>query len=89
MCMTSERGRARCGCFLGMTHYCNYTAVTEKKGACADHCVNFLGTFKVKSGLAQMAKGGIVMDVVNAEQAKIAEAAGVGRRLLQMLPYTC
>jgi pyridoxal biosynthesis lyase PdxS len=36
-----------------------------------------------------MAKGGIVMDVVNAEQAKIAEAAGVGRRLLQMLPYTC
>ncbi|XP_028400679.1 probable pyridoxal 5'-phosphate synthase subunit PDX1 [Dendronephthya gigantea] len=34
------------------------------------------GTFKVKSGLAQMAKGGIVMDVVNAEQAKIAEAAG-------------
>jgi pyridoxal 5'-phosphate synthase pdxS subunit len=72
-----------------MTHYCNYTPATEKKGACADHCVNFLGTFKVKSGLAQMAKGGIVMDVVNAEQAKLAEAAGVGRRLLQMLPYTC
>jgi len=34
------------------------------------------GTFKVKSGMAQMAKGGIVMDVVNAEQAKIAEEAG-------------
>lgn len=34
------------------------------------------GTFKVKAGFAQMAKGGIVMDVVNAEQAKIAEAAG-------------
>lgn len=34
------------------------------------------GTFKVKSGMAQMAKGGIVMDVVNAEQAKIAENAG-------------
>ena len=31
----------------------------------------------MKSGLAQMAKGGIVMDVINAEQAKIAEAAGV------------
>ena len=29
--------------------------------------------------MAQMAKGGIVMDVVNAEQAKIAEAAGVSR----------
>lgn len=34
------------------------------------------GTFKVKSGMAQMAKGGIVMDVINAEQAKIAEEAG-------------
>lgn len=34
-------------------------------------------TFKVKSGLAQMLKGGVIMDVVNAEQAKIAENAGV------------
>eukprot|EP00794_Sanderia_malayensis_P014415 gene14415-15922_t len=34
------------------------------------------GTFKVKAGMAQMAKGGIVMDVVNAEQARIAEEAG-------------
>ncbi|MDP2642730.1 MAG: pyridoxal 5'-phosphate synthase lyase subunit PdxS [Candidatus Peregrinibacteria bacterium] len=33
-------------------------------------------TFKLKSGLAQMLKGGVIMDVVNAEQAKIAEAAG-------------
>merc|ERR1712189_114735 len=33
------------------------------------------GTFKVKSGMAQMAKGGIIMDVVNAEQARIAENA--------------
>ena len=31
----------------------------------------------MKSGLAQMAKGGVVMDVTNAEQAKIAEQAGV------------
>jgi len=31
----------------------------------------------VKSGLAQMSKGGLIMDVVNAEQAKIAEEAGV------------
>lgn len=35
------------------------------------------GTFKVKAGMAQMAKGGIVMDVTNAEQARIAEEAGV------------
>jgi pyridoxal 5'-phosphate synthase pdxS subunit len=34
------------------------------------------GTFKVKSGLAEMLKGGVIMDVVNAEQAQIAEAAG-------------
>ena len=34
------------------------------------------GTWKVKTGLAQMLKGGVIMDVVNAEQSKIAEAAG-------------
>ena len=34
------------------------------------------GTWKVKTGLAQMLKGGVIMDVVNAEHAKIAEEAG-------------
>ncbi|NLV20929.1 MAG: pyridoxal 5'-phosphate synthase lyase subunit PdxS [Syntrophomonadaceae bacterium] len=34
------------------------------------------GTFKLKSGLAQMLKGGVIMDVTTPEQAKIAEAAG-------------
>ena len=34
------------------------------------------GTETVKRGLAQMLKGGVIMDVVNAEQAKIAEDAG-------------
>jgi len=33
-------------------------------------------TDKVKKGLAQMLKGGVIMDVMNPEQAKIAEAAG-------------
>ncbi len=33
-------------------------------------------TFTVKSGLAEMLKGGVIMDVVNAEQAQIAEDAG-------------
>lgn len=37
---------------------------------------NNLGTFGVKSGLAQMLKGGVIMDVVNVEQARIAEEAG-------------
>jgi len=33
-------------------------------------------TFKLKGGLAQMLKGGVIMDVVNAEQAIIAQEAG-------------
>jgi len=33
-------------------------------------------TFRVKTGLAEMLKGGVIMDVVNADQAKIAEEAG-------------
>src|SRR6187399_2611860 len=34
------------------------------------------GTFTVKSGLAEMLKGGVIMDVTTADQAKIAEDAG-------------
>ena len=33
-------------------------------------------TFRVKAGLAEMLKGGVIMDVVDAEQAKIAEDSG-------------
>ncbi|MFC4619723.1 pyridoxal 5'-phosphate synthase lyase subunit PdxS [Camelliibacillus cellulosilyticus] len=35
-----------------------------------------VGTDRVKRGMAEMQKGGVIMDVVNAEQAKIAEDAG-------------
>jgi pyridoxal 5'-phosphate synthase pdxS subunit len=35
-----------------------------------------VSTFKTKKGLAQMLKGGVIMDVVTADQAKIAEEAG-------------
>jgi pyridoxal 5'-phosphate synthase pdxS subunit len=35
-----------------------------------------LGTMRVKSGLAEMLKGGVIMDVTTAEQARIAEDAG-------------
>src|SRR5918999_4513700 len=35
-----------------------------------------LGTMRVKSGLAEMLKGGVIMDVTTAEQARIAEEAG-------------
>src|SRR5436189_5202396 len=34
------------------------------------------GTFRVKAGLAEMLKGGVIMDVTTADQAKIAEDAG-------------
>eukprot|EP00127_Corallochytrium_limacisporum_P006290 Clim_evm1s225 gene=Clim_evmTU1s225 len=34
------------------------------------------GSFRVKAGHAQMLKGGVIMDVINAEQARIAEEAG-------------
>ena len=34
------------------------------------------GTWRVKAGLAQMLKGGVIMDVVTAEQARVAEDAG-------------
>ena len=36
-------------------------------------------TFKIKKGLAEMLKGGVIMDVVNAEQAVIAEKSEIGR----------
>ena len=34
------------------------------------------GTMRVKTGLAQMLKGGVIMDVTTPEQARIAEEAG-------------
>src|SRR5262249_41292956 len=37
---------------------------------------NEVGTLRVKSGLAEMLKGGVIMDVTTAEQARIAEDAG-------------
>ena len=43
----------------------------DGEGVSAEH-----GTNRVKRGLAEMLKGGVIMDVVNAEQAKIAEEAG-------------
>ena len=38
--------------------------------------VSETGTLRVKTGLAEMLKGGVIMDVVDAEQAQIAEDAG-------------
>ncbi|MCE2404935.1 MAG: pyridoxal 5'-phosphate synthase lyase subunit PdxS [Dehalococcoidia bacterium] len=45
------------------------------------------GTWRVKAGLAQMLKGGVIMDVVNAEQARIAyEAGAVSVMALERVP---
>tara|TARA_B100001123_G_C15154363_1_gene964834 strand:+ start:187 stop:1071 length:885 start_codon:yes stop_codon:yes gene_type:complete len=45
------------------------------------------GTFKLKKNLAEMLKGGVIMDVVNAEQAKIAEDSGaVSVMALERIP---
>ncbi len=44
-------------------------------------------SYKVKAGLAQMLKGGVIMDVTNVEQAKIAEDAGaVSVMALERIP---
>lgn len=44
-------------------------------------------TFELKSGLAQMLKGGVIMDVMTVEQAQIAEAAGaVAVMALERIP---
>jgi len=40
------------------------------------HVERETGTFRVKAGLAEMLKGGVIMDVTNADQARIAEDAG-------------
>ncbi|KAJ0399490.1 hypothetical protein P43SY_003367 [Pythium insidiosum] len=45
------------------------------------------GTFLVKAGLAKMLKGGVIMDVTNVEQARIAEEAGaVAVMALERIP---
>jgi len=48
-----------------------------------------IGTLRLKVGLAEMLKGGVIMDVTNAEQAKIAEDAGaVAVMALERVPRT-
>src|SRR5262249_8390279 len=52
-----------------------YQAVPVRRPATLTPMAEY-GTMRVKSGLAEMLKGGVIMDVVDAEQAKIAEEAG-------------
>ena len=46
------------------------------------------GTFRVKSGMAQMLKGGVIMDVVDAEQARSPRRQGPLRMALERVPRT-
>ena len=50
-------------------------------------CERTVGTARVKRGLAEMLRGGVIMDVVDAEQAKVAEDAGAAAVMaLERLP---
>jgi pyridoxal 5'-phosphate synthase pdxS subunit len=49
---------------------------TVAEGAASGVHVTEVGTMRVKAGLAEMLKGGVIMDVTTAEQARIAEDAG-------------
>eukprot|EP00029_Vermamoeba_vermiformis_P011658 TRINITY_DN6474_c0_g1_i1.p1 TRINITY_DN6474_c0_g1~~TRINITY_DN6474_c0_g1_i1.p1 ORF type:complete len:306 (-),score=88.13 TRINITY_DN6474_c0_g1_i1:73-990(-) len=61
--------------------------MSQANGANGHGADSVHGSFKVKAGLAQMLKGGVIMDVVNAEQAKIAEEAGaVAVMALEKIP---
>lgn len=60
--------------------------MTESNGSNGNGSAR-VGTSTVKQGLAQMLKGGVIMDVMNVEQAKIAEAAGaVAVMALERIP---
>merc|ERR1719443_1885983 len=65
-------GGARSGGGRGMSG----GAMNGNGAAAGDAGAKQTATPAVKQGLAQMLKGGVIMDVVNAEQARIAEEAG-------------
>jgi pyridoxal 5'-phosphate synthase pdxS subunit len=58
------------------TNHCSYCCRLAVPFASEESFVPETGTLRVKTGLAEMLKGGAIMDVVNAEQARIAEDAG-------------
>ncbi|MFN2464731.1 MAG: pyridoxal 5'-phosphate synthase lyase subunit PdxS [Candidatus Dormibacteria bacterium] len=51
-------------------------AKTDTNGKASANGHRETGTLRIKTGLAEMLKGGVIMDVVNADQARIAEEAG-------------
>jgi len=74
-----------CGLFIFRPHQKTFNYLIPLLIYCKDRCFQMAkrtlkkplkGTFKLKHGFAQMLKGGVIMDVVNFKQAKIAEKAG-------------
>merc|ERR1719253_2202231 len=59
----------------GVARMSDPAMILEIKNAVTIPVMAKVGTDKVKMGLAQMLKGGVIMDVMNVEQAKVAEAA--------------
>ena len=49
---------------------------SSQNGSNGSKVQDHTGTWTLKTGLAQMLKGGVIMDVVTADHAKIAEDAG-------------
>ncbi len=49
---------------------------SKKNGTSSSNGRTTAEAFELKVGLAEMMKGGVIMDVTNAEQAKVAESAG-------------
>ena len=76
VCWRAPRWISRHGCEISRTTGCQ--ASGSRLGSVAkEHMFQFSSEqFRLKVGLAEMLKGGVIMDVTNAEQAKIAEDAG-------------
>lgn len=61
---------------LEKQHDHNGTPANKKRKVLSTTLSKVEGSLSVKAGLAQMLKGGVIMDVTNAEEARIAEEAG-------------
>lgn len=64
------------GCNLHLYHNCFDTIIVTEMNQIVKEWGNMNGRYELNKNLAQMLKGGVIMDVINVEEAKIAEAAG-------------
>ena len=69
-------------------------SIKKPNGSAPNDGAKASNEWRVKVGLAEMLKGGVIMDVTNAEQARIAEKAGACavmalERVAQEYPFMC